>query len=172
MVLWQEQEEWIQIEPFLLASCANMEGLPRLKRLTEIIAEGMTRLNGPMQGLCRSTCPDCDDNCCMRATVYYDLKDLLFLHFHSGKLPKQQIIRSKSCSCPNLSPQGCILPRQERPFVCTWYLCPRQKEKLYKGGEKEKLYVIENTIKVIQVTRKKLEDTFVDRALSKDDIIC
>ncbi len=171
MVLWQEQEDWSQIEPFLLASCENMEGLDCLQKLAETIAEGLARLDGPLQSLCGVTCSDCDDNCCVRATIWYDLKDLLFLFFHRGTLPRQQIIRSKSRSCPNLTSQGCRLPRLDRPFVCTWYLCPRQKELLSETGEKSILLELVKTIQHIQLTRKTLEDIFADETLKKKNIL-
>ncbi|MCP3931592.1 MAG: hypothetical protein GY705_21110 [Bacteroidetes bacterium] len=127
----------------------------------------MASLDNPMQDLCRETCPGCDDNCCIRATIYYDFKDLLFLYLYSGRLPQMQIIKQKSCSCPNLASQGCILPRQKRPFVCTWYICPRQKAEIYQAGETSKLVEIEKTIKLIQAARNTLEDTFVENALKK-----
>lgn len=98
----------------------------RSRRIDGIISE----LDPLLGKLCRLTCPDCQDNCCERATIWYDFKDLLRLYSGSGSFPSRQISRKEGLYgvvCCHLSEMGCILPRVNRPFVCTWYICPAQK---------------------------------------------
>lgn len=83
-----------------------------------------------MESLCGLTCPGCRDNCCKRATIWYDFRDMLYLYFSSDGMPESQLEKSPGPSgvrCANLKASGCALPRRRRPFVCTWYFCPAQK---------------------------------------------
>ena len=106
--------------------------------------------------LCQVSCPECQDNCCKRATIWYDLRDLLCLHFGPARLPECQIFRintPKGRDCSRLTPKGCGLPRTERPFVCTWYFCPAQKL------IPQYLSVV-NEIDQIKQLRSEMEDLF------------
>lgn len=102
-----------------------------LRRVAEDIAALHLSMGSQMEQLSQKCCPGCEDVCCLRATVWYDVKDLLFLYFWQGTLPEQQIFRRSDGACCNLTSSGCKLARWERPFICTWYLCPAQKKELH-----------------------------------------
>jgi hypothetical protein len=56
--------------------------------------------------------------------------------------------------------KGCILPRIARPFVCTWYLCPAQKE--YLAHYYPKLILdFDQTLFDIKELRNKIEKEFI-----------
>ena len=90
----------------------------------------LDQISGVLDRLCAATCPACRDNCCERATIWYDFRDLVYLYFVPGQMPDFQILKAAGPSgghCPNLDSGDCGLSRGLRPFVCTWYLCPAQK---------------------------------------------
>lgn len=80
--------------------------------------------------LAATTCMDCPDPCCRHAKVWLDFQDLLFIHLHQETLPPQQLRRNLHESCRYLGRHGCTLPRLSRPWICTWYICPAQRQVL------------------------------------------
>lgn len=112
-----------------------------------------------MEELCRQTCPACTDVCCRRAWVWIDFKDLLFLHLAGIPLPEGQLLRRQGDHCRYASPDGCRLERVQRPFVCTWYLCPAQSHLLNKQpAEKQNLSRI---LEQIKNHRKRMEASYI-----------
>lgn len=99
------------------------------------IQRNYEKISPDIQAVCEQTCPECKDICCVRATVWFDFKDLLTIYFASGQVPPRQIYKQQTVdfkACCHLTENGCCLPRWERPFVCTWYVCPDQKSRVSK----------------------------------------
>ncbi len=128
---WAEQAKFREA----ISSLAVLNGRPGLSLLP--VREMACHIYRCLEGvdrdvdlLCDITCPECQDNCCTRATIWYDLKDLIYLFFGPAPLPDHQIFRvntSAGKQCCHLTSNGCDLPRSQRPFVCSWYFCPEQK---------------------------------------------
>lgn len=162
---WQTAEDWNQV--LLSFKAVENKGKDKLTALSGIakkIQKNYEIISEPMESLCACTCVNCEDICCMRATVWFDFKDLLYIYFATGKLPESQIkkitLKNQIRTCGCLTQQGCILSRTERPFVCTWYLCPTQKEYL-KQYYPERLLDFEQTLLNIKELRNKIEEEFV-----------
>ena len=81
---------------------------------------------GQMKALCARTCTYCPDPCCLKASVWYDFRELLGLHLYGKSLPMGQPITNYGDICRYFSHSGCTLPRLIRPWICTWYICPVQ----------------------------------------------
>lgn len=109
--------------------------------------------------LCDNTCPFCPDTCCLSAKIWFDLKDLLFLHLNKFKIPDFQPLGGPDDTCRYLGPGGCRLHRRERPFICTWYLCPPQISLLRKNQETENAF--STNIQLIKTRRKQIEEEFI-----------
>ncbi len=154
---WQGKPEWQEVALFfdtIERVHTNALGLVRI--LAHKIVSLYDDLSDPIEELCVSICPDCNDICCERATIWYDFKDILYLYFGPDKFPGSQIkkIPGRNRShCVNLTKTGCLLPRKERPFVCTWYFCPDQKICCPDTSIPEKI----NEIKLL---RQKMEAIF------------
>jgi hypothetical protein len=43
-----------------------------------------------LDALCAASCPWCPDPCCLKASVWFDFKDLLFMHFDQLSIPACQ----------------------------------------------------------------------------------
>jgi len=111
--------------------------------------------------LCRETCTKCPDPCCLNATVWADFKDLLFIHLTKKEIPVLQLIEKSDDSCRYHSPIGCRLSRFSRPWVCTLYLCPAQKER-FRALTSEVKSDYDKKVNYIKQSRKELEDLFID----------
>jgi hypothetical protein len=128
------------------------------------IQESVTTVSQCIEEICRKTCPVCTDICCRRATIGYDVKDLLYLQLAFNRLPQEQIFRisdKRGLLCSNLSADGCVLPRTQRPFVCTWYFCPDQTRMLRKE-DPGLLDTIDKTLHNIKSHRRYLLSEFTN----------
>ena len=133
--------------------------LDESRRLAHRLKQQLTSTFPLMNRLCRKTCPDCMEVCCRRAWVWADFKDLLFLHLADIPLPERQLVCRQGDHCRYESPDGCQLDRIQRPFVCTWYLCPAQTRILRKQpAEAERLL---NTLIQIKRRRRQMEDMII-----------
>lgn len=124
------------------------------------IAGKIDFLEPVLDNLCERTCPDCGEPCCVRATVRYDFRDLVFLHLFQTGLPVGQPspVAGQACSC--LGDRGCMIPRVMRPFMCTWYVCPGQMA-LVRAGQSGQKYCLTKRLREIQDCRKGLEAGFL-----------
>lgn len=129
-------------------------------------------IDGDLDDICRLTCPTCEDVCCMRARLWFDVKDLIPYYTRFGRFPDGQIVKTgkgTASACCYLSLNGCKLPRAQRPYVCTWYLCPDQKTILKTmpvASEK-----IEASLARIKLLRNQIRNLFLgfvaDGSISK-----
>jgi hypothetical protein len=110
--------------------------------------------------LCAHSCPWCPEPCCLKAVVWFDFKDLLFLHFNTLSISAAQPKATANTPCRHLGPRGCRLPRIARPWICNWYLCPTQTAKL-KKGEQHKRESMGRAIAQIKSNRNLLESEFI-----------
>ncbi len=136
---------------------------PRLKPALQIARETRIRLESifPLLGdLCMMTCPRCPDACCLSASPWYDLRDLIFLHFNRLSIPLFQTISDIKETCCYLSHKGCTLPRITRPWICTWYLCPAQTANV-KDRSANQWPTLSRVLGDIKARRKQLEDEFI-----------
>ncbi|MDL2274552.1 hypothetical protein LJC22_00305 [Desulfosarcina sp. OttesenSCG-928-G10] len=112
-----------------------------------------------LNALCNATCPSCTAICCQKARIWADFKDLVFYHLAGITPPDQQPVSHPGDRCRYSTASGCRLERLQRPFVCTWYLCPAQTAllKCYpdEGNSLKKILV------QIQKARRRMEDDFI-----------
>ena len=110
--------------------------------------------------LCMATCRYCPEPCCLTASPWYDFRDLLFLHLNPLEVPRSQPIHNNTDICCYLGPRGCGLSRVTRPWICTWYLCPTQKENLKKRNRRAWEH-FNRTFSEIKRGREQLEMEFI-----------
>jgi len=162
---WQSEDTWAQVvlsigQTISVLSAQGAE-IRRIRTLAQQIAQGYTEIETVLEKICLITCPACLDLCCSRATVWYDLKDLLLIYLNTGALPDRQIYRQQDQSCCNLTSSGCRLLRSDRPFLCTWYICPDQKKVLEGLSDSEERSALFRTLDKLKTARKELEEEYV-----------
>ena len=158
---------WASPGSWLAANQAVVYHLQRyhadLKSLTILAREIKSFLNSSfpiLDELCAHSCPWCPEPCCLSASVWFDFKDLLFLHFNQLSISPAQPKPDLKIPCRYLGPRGCRLSRIARPWICTWYLCPTQTAKL-KNGEAHQRKSLEYAIAQIKSGRNLLESEFI-----------
>ncbi|HMB32281.1 MAG TPA: hypothetical protein VKN82_10685 [Desulfohalobiaceae bacterium] len=159
---WIKPKDWYEANKTLSKLIQdNLNQLNKAIALAKKIEQQFNSIFPLLDHLCSLTCTKCPDPCCLRATIWFDFKDLLFLHLTSQALPIRQTISTNNNKCPYSSRQGCQLPRLSRPWICTWYICPDQKRLLGQdpGFTKTRIY---DSLESIKSLRKRLEDLFID----------
>lgn len=128
---WGQAAVWEEAN-FTLAEFIrqNRPYLRRAEAATRQLAQQLHGLYPLLDGLCRSTCRYCPDPCCLRALVWFDFGDLIFMHLQGLTIPEGQLISRSGETCRYCGPRGCRLPRLKRPWICIWYLCPAQSARL------------------------------------------
>jgi hypothetical protein len=162
---WESEEDWAQVALSIskTISALSPQGaeLGSIMTLAQQIVQGYAELETVLEEVCSTSCPACQDVCCSRATVWYDLKDLLLVYLNTGTLPERQIYKLPGHSCCNLTPSGCRLLRSGRPFICTWYICPDQKNVIEGFPDSEAKLALFRTIDRLKTARKELGKWYV-----------
>jgi len=160
---WLEPSQWQQLELSFASFIKNGIECAEANNLAASIKEKLESVDAALSFLCSLTCSSCSDNCCVRATVWYDFRDLIYFHCSHGKIPEKQISKKNDLSCKLLNSEGCALIRSKRPFICTWYLCSSHKDLLRRLQQSGKIdRDVEGILSDIQSDRKMLENVFVE----------
>ena len=157
---WNTPTLWQAANASLSAAIQeNLPAMVELYRIAGSIRKALASLFPVMDDLCRSTCPSCKDICCLRSWVWADFKDLLFFHLAGIDVPERQLLWRRGDHCHYSGTDGCRLDRLQRPFVCTWYICPAQTERLDHMPVHAKFIL--KTLDEVKWMRRKLEDDFI-----------
>ncbi len=142
-------------------------GLETAKSLARSVRKNLALIFPILDQMNALTCPWCPDPCCITAKVWFDFKDLVFLHLSGIDIPTAQLIRNLKDSCRYLGLNGCTLNRTSRPWVCTWYLCPTQtailRKNAYQAGNQ-----ISTAFKKIKDNRRTMEEKFIQITSGKE----
>jgi hypothetical protein len=160
---WSDWDSWCQMK-LSLEKSVKSQGMTidAAREMSRQIAGKIYSIDHALDILCQSTCVNCHDICCGKATLWYDFRDLLFIYLNSDKFPQHQISKNKDLTCSCLTMFGCRLKRCERPFICTWYICPKQTEAMQEFGIEEEVSRITPILDEIKFHRKVLEKVFVE----------
>jgi hypothetical protein len=167
---WGLNPSW-QEANFSVATMAQRysTGLGPTTKMANAIRGRLDAIFDILEDLCLETCPRCPDPCCLKASPWFDFRDLVFLHLNSLTIPRGQPIKSMDSTCRYSSTNGCTLDRISRPWICTWYLCPVQAANLNtrRSHQKKALLTSINEIKAI---RKEMEDKFI-RVITRSSLV-
>jgi hypothetical protein len=110
-----------------------------------------------LDDLASATCPWCPEPCCIANRVWFDFRDILFFHLSRIPIPPGPVKGVEKEPCRYLAAHGCILPRLQRPWACTQYLCGTQRRRLGKTSGQAALSALENDICTIAAARMDME---------------
>lgn len=157
---WNTPARWQEAHfAFCHAIEHHHEQLTDARHLAVELHKEMIAVFPLMDRLCGVTCPSCPEVCCKHAWVWLDYKDLLFLHLAGIQLPEAQLLDHRGERCRYLGPNGCRLDRIQRPFVCTYYLCPAQTQFLRE--DPTQLHGLNNCLQRIKSLRTEMEHQFI-----------
>lgn len=148
-------EQWTEATGVLSLSVKSMDGTT-VRALVESIFAGIQRIDPLMTAYCLQTCPSCSDPCCRGQDIYYNQADVLYLTALGDPVPPGQTRSSLHDPCRYLGPNGCVLPRTVRPYVCAWYLCESHMD-LFSDEPAGIQRSVVDTLRAIRFSRLSLE---------------
>ncbi len=161
VIPWISKTAWSQANSTLQRLCTrHRAALDPAGKTARDLRSGLETLFPVLDSLCNRTCPACQAPCCHVATVWFDFKDLVFMHLNGLEIATAQLNRTPEGVCCHCGPSGCRLPRLSRPWTCTWYLCPPQKIILTDMPGKA-LVRFEEVVAAIKHLRKQMEAEFI-----------
>ena len=108
MVPWLPGPLWGQANLTLQHLCARHQTPLDAARDTARDLQSLLETLFPvLDSLCSRTCNVCQTPCCRMATVWFDFKDLVFLHLGGLALATGQLTRTADGSCSCCGPDGC-----------------------------------------------------------------
>jgi hypothetical protein len=107
-----------------------------VKKTALEIKELLEEISPLIEGYTAEVCPGCEDVCCKQRHAWYDEEDRVFIHALDCSEPEYSS-RTADEPCEFLNSNGCIRPRWQRPFRCTWYFCvPLLEHMSERSGKK------------------------------------
>jgi hypothetical protein len=140
---------------------------PRLAEAVSVarsIRRHMESIFPLMSDIGAGTCPWCPEPCCIVTRVWFDFRDMLFFHLTETPLPPGPLHGKRQAVCRYLTGRGCMLPRVQRPWGCTQYLCLTQRRYLVKGNGRKRLADLEEAIRTIVALRMMMEESVTEIA--------
>lgn len=68
-------------------------------------------------------CPYCGTVCCCNRHGFPEFADIVAIIAMKGNIPQYDFAVDHNALCQFIGEKGCVLPRTERPYRCTWYFC-------------------------------------------------
>jgi len=84
----------------------------------------------------RRVCPDCSDVCCRQQHGMFTAVDHSYLDLLKEPVPVHDPARSPDGPCQFLGPKGCIKPRWQRAWKCTWFFCEPLLQAIADGPQR------------------------------------
>ena len=85
----------------------------------------------------RQVCPGCVDVCCRQKHGMFTAADKAYLDALGESMPSHDSGSALDGPCQFLGPTGCIKPRWQRAWKCTWYFCDALLQAVAAGPQKQ-----------------------------------
>ncbi len=85
--------------------------------------EAFDTLDPLIQYYTSRVCPFCGTVCCANRHGLPAFEDLVGIMAMGFEIPEYRLDVNEKDMCQFMGSAGCVLPRQQRPFRCTWYFC-------------------------------------------------
>ncbi len=83
-----------------------------------------------------AACPHCTNVCCRQKHCLFREKDVVYLIALGEEVPIRDETMPPDGPCQFMGPAGCMLPRWQRPFRCTWFFCEPLLQALHDAPPK------------------------------------
>ena len=107
------------------------------------------------------TCPLCGNVCCANRHGFPEYADIVGFLAMGLDIPVYDLDVDEGALCQFIGEKGCILPRPQRPYRCTWYFCDPLLVQIDLGPIKEYRHFI-SCVQELSARRGSLLNTFVE----------
>ncbi len=85
----------------------------------------------------RQVCPSCTDVCCRQRHGMFTAADRAYIAALDEEVPTHDPRLSLDGACQFMGPSGCVKPRWQRAWKCTWFFCGPLLAALSEGPQKK-----------------------------------
>lgn len=123
-ISWRSEDEWNRaIHSLTSIFSSGFPALGEARNAARRMRELINAVDPFIQEQTAVVCPHCTTVCCIDRHGSFDLHDLVYAFCLELPVPRYETIHGETDPCQFLAPTGCILPRHQRPFRCTWHFC-------------------------------------------------
>jgi hypothetical protein len=97
--------------------------LGEVRARAAVFMESFRKMDPFIQEYTARTCPYCGSVCCANKHGMPDFGDAVAITAMGFELPDYRLDVDINGMCQFMGERGCILPRAQRPYRCTWYYC-------------------------------------------------
>ncbi len=130
------------------AFCSIIEGLKDLflnnRSIIEPVLEkapayqkALGKLDPLIQSYTARVCPYCGTVCCANKFGFPEFADVVVFLALGLDVPRYDLDVDEEAICQFIGEKGCVLPRIQRPYRCTWYFCDPLLVQLEIGPAKD-----------------------------------
>ena len=114
------------------------------ERIARLMMGSFEKLDSYIEEHTGRVCPHCRKICCANRHGTPEEEDSTFYRVLGMEAKTETAEGPPDAACSLLGSAGCVLPRWQRPFRCTWYFClPLLESMRLDGGRPYRAFVSE-----------------------------
>lgn len=111
------------VEKLRIMFTSDLAILDKVRDSAQEYRKAFDALDPLIQYYTSRVCPFCGTVCCANIHGFPAFEDLVGILAMRFEIPEYRLDVNEKEMCQFMGPAGCVLPRQQRPFRCTWYFC-------------------------------------------------
>ncbi len=128
---------WRQIDELVEFFSSNSQELSMVKSSVPALVAAFDKLDPLIQSYTAKVCPYCGTVCCANKFGFPEFADVVVFLSLGLDIPDYNLDVDEEAICQFIGEKGCVLPRIQRPYRCTWYFCDPLLVQLEIGPAKD-----------------------------------
>ncbi len=114
---------WKQIKELERFFSNHKEDLSQVIENVPALRAAFDKLDPLIQSYTAKVCPYCGTVCCANKFGFPEFADVVCFLAMDLDIPRYDLDVDEEAICQFIGEKGCVLPRIQRPYRCTWYFC-------------------------------------------------
>ncbi len=119
----EPNEFWEKIEEIKAFFRENRGELESCFVLAKKVEHAFSVLDPFIESYTSRICPYCGTVCCANKFGFPEFADVVVFFALGLEVPRYDLSVNEEDICQFIGERGCVLPRPQRPYRCTWYFC-------------------------------------------------
>ncbi len=117
------EEFWQRIEEIKGFFSHHQGQLDKVFEKAPAFMAAFDKLDPLIQSYTSKVCPYCGTVCCANKFGFPEFADVVGFLALGLEIPSYDLDVDEEAICQFIGEGGCVLPRPQRPYRCTWYFC-------------------------------------------------
>ena len=127
---------WATIDEIKDFFSKHQTELQPIFKCANALEQAFERLDSLIESLTSRICPYCGTVCCANKFGFPEFADIVVFLSLGLDIPNYDLEVDEEALCQFIGDKGCLLPRPNRPYRCTWYFCDPLLLELELGSAK------------------------------------